>query len=92
MLKFLDYSFYELIEVFCKLHHKTQNDEHIYMEFKNIKHGEIEQVEVYYECIQKLVHGLQTSTTNNFLTIMFWVGLLSKVYNYKNEMENITIA
>lgn len=77
MLEFLDCSFYELIEVYCKLHHKTQNDEHIYMEFKNIKHGEIEQVEVYYACIQKLARGLQTSMTNNSLTIVFWVGLQS---------------
>jgi len=77
MLEFLDYSFYELIEVYCKLHHKTQNDEHIYMEFKNIKHGEIEQVEVYYACIQKLARGLQTSMTNNSLTIVFWAGLQS---------------
>jgi hypothetical protein len=41
------------------------------MELKNIKHGEIQQVEMYYECIQKLAHGLQTPTSNNFLTIMF---------------------
>ncbi len=32
-------------------------------------------MEVYYECIQKLVHGLQVPTTYNFLTIMFIVGL-----------------
>jgi hypothetical protein len=29
MLEFIDYNLFELIEVFCKLHHKTQNDEHI---------------------------------------------------------------
>jgi hypothetical protein len=36
---------------------------------------EIERVKVYYEWIQKLIHGLQVPTTNNFLTIMFRVGL-----------------
>jgi hypothetical protein len=29
------------------------------MELKNIEQEEIERVEVYYERIQKLVHGLQ---------------------------------
>jgi hypothetical protein len=32
-------------------------------------------VEVYYERIQKLVHGLQVLTTYNFLTTMFRAGL-----------------
>ncbi len=32
---------------------------------------EIEKVEVYYDKIQKLVHGLQIPTTNNFLTTLF---------------------
>jgi hypothetical protein len=32
---------------------------------------------VYYECIQKLVDGLQNPTTNNLLTIVFWVWLQS---------------
>ncbi len=32
-------------------------------------------MEVYYEKIQKLAHGLQVLTTNNFLTIVFRVGL-----------------
>jgi hypothetical protein len=41
------------------------------MELKNMKQEEIERVEVYYERIQKLVHGLQMQTINNFLTIMF---------------------
>jgi hypothetical protein len=43
----------------------------IYMELKNMKQEEIERVEVYYEWIQKLVHGLQIPTTNRFLTIVF---------------------
>jgi hypothetical protein len=34
-------------------------------------------VEVYYDRIQKLAHGLQILTTNNFLTTMFKVGLQS---------------
>jgi hypothetical protein len=34
-------------------------------------------VEVYYEWIQKLAHGLQVPTTNKFLTIVFRVGLQS---------------
>jgi hypothetical protein len=41
------------------------------MELKNIKQGKIEWAEVYYERIQKLAHGLQTITTNIFLTIVF---------------------
>ncbi len=38
---------------------------------------EIERVEVYYEWIQKLVHGLQVLTTDGFLTTMFKVSLQS---------------
>jgi hypothetical protein len=45
------------------------------MELKNMKLEETERVEVYYEQIQKLVHGLQVPTINNFLTIVFKVGL-----------------
>jgi hypothetical protein len=33
------------------------------------------EVEVYYGRIQKLVHGLQVPTTNNFLIPMFRMGL-----------------
>jgi len=47
------------------------------MELKNMKHEEIKRVEVYYEQIQKLVHGLQIPTTYNFLTIVFRAGLQS---------------
>ncbi len=32
---------------------------------------EIERVEVYYERIQKLAHGLQVPAIDNFLTIVF---------------------
>jgi hypothetical protein len=38
---------------------------------------EIKKVEVYYERILKLAHGLQVPTTNNFLTIMFKASLQS---------------
>jgi len=77
MSKFLECTFSELIHALCKHHRKTQNDEQIYMELKNMKQEEIERVEVYHEWIQKLVHGLQVPTTNNFLIIMFEVGLQS---------------
>jgi hypothetical protein len=38
------------------------------MELMNMKQKEIKRVEVYYERIQKLVHGLQVLTIYNFLT------------------------
>jgi hypothetical protein len=34
MLKFHNYSFFELMQVLCKHHHKMQNDKQIYMELK----------------------------------------------------------
>jgi hypothetical protein len=37
MLEFLDCIFLELTQAFCKRHQKTQNDEQIYMELKNMK-------------------------------------------------------
>ncbi len=40
-----------------------------------MKQEETKTVEVYYEWIQKLVHGLQVPTTNGFLTIVFKTGL-----------------
>jgi hypothetical protein len=36
---------------------------------------ETKRVEVYYEWIQKLAHGLQVLTTNKFLIIVFRAGL-----------------
>jgi hypothetical protein len=33
------YIFLKLIQAFCKRHQKSQNDEQIYMELKNIKQG-----------------------------------------------------
>jgi hypothetical protein len=41
------------------------------MELKNMKQEEIERVEVYYEWIQKLAHGLQIPTIDSFITIVF---------------------
>jgi hypothetical protein len=77
MSKFPYCTFSELTHAFCKCHQKIQNDEQIYMELKNMKQEETKRVEIYYEQIQKLVHGLQVPTTNNFLTIVFRVGLQS---------------
>jgi hypothetical protein len=59
------------------MHQKAQNDEQIYMELKNMKQEETKRVKVYYERIQKLIHGLQIPTTYNFLIIMFKANLLS---------------
>jgi hypothetical protein len=75
MSEFLDCTFLELTQAFCKCHQKNQNDEQIYMELKNMKQEEIERVEVYYDRIQKLAHGLQVPTINKFLTIVFKMGL-----------------
>jgi hypothetical protein len=75
MLEFLDYIFLKFTQAFCKHHQKIQNDEQIYLELKNMKQKEIERVEIYYERIQKLVHGLQVPTTNNLLITVFRVGL-----------------
>ncbi len=69
MLKFLNYIFSKLTYAFCKCHQKIQNDKQIYMELKNMKCG------IYYEQIQKLAHGLQIPTIDNFLTIVFRVCL-----------------
>jgi adenosine deaminase len=45
------------------------------MELKNMKQEEIKRMEVYYERIKKLAHGLQVSTIDNFLITMFRAGL-----------------
>jgi hypothetical protein len=42
-----------------------------------MKQEETERMEVYYERIQKLAHGLQIPTIDSFLTIVFNVGLQS---------------
>ncbi len=45
-------------------------------------------MEVYYEWIQKLAHGLQVATIDSFLTTMFRMGLQSYLRNcdYKDEV------
>ncbi len=40
-----------------------------------MKQEETKKVKVYYEWIQKLVHGLQVPTTYKFLIVMFKTGL-----------------
>jgi hypothetical protein len=75
MSKFLDCIFLELTQAFCKHHQNILNEEQIYMELKNMKQEETERVEVYYEQIHKLVHGLQVLTTYNFMTTVFREGL-----------------
>jgi len=96
MSEFPDHIFSKLTRAFYKRHQKIQNDEQIYMELKNIKQEETKKVEVYYEWIQKLAHGLQILTTNSFLTTMFRAGLQSyfiitttrmKVINTKQHKE-----
>jgi hypothetical protein len=42
-----------------------------------MKQEETKKVEVYYEWIQKLAHGLQVLTINNFLITMFKASLQS---------------
>jgi hypothetical protein len=69
MLKYPNCIFLELTHAFCKCHGKI--DEQVYMELKNMKHEETEKVKFYYEWIQKLAHGLQVLTINNFLITMF---------------------
>jgi len=57
-----------------------------------MKQEEIERVEVYYEWMQKLAHGLQVPTIDNFLTIVFRAGLQSylKIATCMDEVVNIT--
>jgi hypothetical protein len=47
------------------------------MELKNMKQEETKRMEVYYEKIQKLAHGLQIPTIDSFLTTMFKASLQS---------------
>ncbi len=61
------------------------------MELKNMKHEEIKRVEVYYEQIQKLVHGLQVPTIDSFLTTMFRVSLQSYIRITTTEMKQSTL-
>jgi len=58
------------------------------MELNNMKQKETKIMEVYYEQIQKLAHGLQVPTTNKFLTTIYRASLQS--YDYRDEEVNIT--
>ncbi len=77
MLEFPNYIFSKLTQAFCKCQQKTQNDKQTYMELKNMMQKETKRVEVYYERIQKLAHGFNIPTINNFLIIVFKAGLQS---------------
>jgi hypothetical protein len=77
MSKFPNSIFSELTQAFCKCHRKIQNDEQIYMELKKMKQEGTGRVEVYYEWIQKLAHGLQIPTIDNFPTTVFIASLQS---------------
>jgi hypothetical protein len=68
-----------------------QNDKQIYMELKNIKHGKIERVKVYYEGIHKLAHGLQTPILEKNLTNVFQARLQSYLRITTTEMERTTL-
>jgi hypothetical protein len=48
-------------------------------------------VEVYYEWIQKLVHGLQVPTIDSFLTIMFRASLQSYLRIAFARMKSSTL-
>jgi len=52
---------------------------------------EIEKMEVYYERIQKLVHGLEIPITNNFLTIVFKMGLQSYLRIVATQTKQSTL-
>jgi len=55
-----------------------------------MKHEETK-VEVYYDRIYKLVHGLQILTTNSLLTIVFWAGLQSYLSIVTVRMKQSTL-
>ncbi len=48
-------------------------------------------MEVYYEWIQKLTNGLQITTTNSFLTILFKTGLQSYIKIVTTRMKWLTL-
>jgi hypothetical protein len=61
------------------------------MELKNMKQEEAERVEVYYERIQKLAHGLQILPKDSLLTIVFRVGLQSYLKIVILKMKRSTL-
>ncbi len=56
-----------------------------------MKQKEIKRVEVYYERIQKLAHGLQVPTTYSFLIIVFRAGLQSYLKIATIRMKTSTL-
>jgi len=56
-----------------------------------MKQEESKRVEVYYEQIQKLAHGLQVPTTNDFFIIVFKVGLQSYLRVASTRMKWSTL-
>ncbi len=56
-----------------------------------MKQEEIERVQVYYERIQKLVHGLQILTTYSLFTIVFRAGLQSYLKIATIRMKQSTL-
>jgi hypothetical protein len=63
--------FEELEATFYKHYWKVQKDEQVCMSLCMIKQGGNKKVEVYYECILKLVNCLPHHVDNSFLTIFF---------------------
>jgi hypothetical protein len=63
MEAYLDFTFVELQLVFCKNFIIVPNDEHVYLQLKNMKQEKKERVEVYYERLLKLDNSLQHRTT-----------------------------
>ncbi len=61
------------------------------MELKNMKQMKTKRVEVYYERIQNLAHGLQIPIIDNFFTIMFKVGLQSYFKTTTSRMKRSTL-
>jgi len=56
-----------------------------------MKHEKIKRVEVYYEWIQKLSHGLQIPTIDSFLTTMFRTWLQSYLRIVTTRMKWSTL-
>ncbi len=56
-----------------------------------MKQEETKKVEVYYEHIQKLVHGLQIPTIDNFLIIVFRASLHSYLKIATTWMKSSTL-
>jgi hypothetical protein len=61
------------------------------MELKNMKQKDTKRGEIYYEKIQKLVHGLQVPTIDSFLIIVFRTGLQSYLKIANARMKQSTL-